>query len=89
MIRLWMDIGRDGFEHERDLAASEDGEVVISVSVTTSPIKNFETQLGPIERERSVQVVDNKERSDTVQHSESTLGSNIAYVERFVQSATA
>src|SRR5207248_2293224 len=57
-------------------------------SVTTTLIKNVETQLGLIEHKRSAQVVDNKEGSNTVQHSESTVGSNIAYVEQLVQSAT-
>src|SRR6266849_7155264 len=31
-IRLWMDVGRDGLEHEHYSVASHDGEVVISVS---------------------------------------------------------
>jgi hypothetical protein len=82
-----MDLGRDRLEHEHYPVASDDGEVVVSVSVTTTPIKNVETQLGPIERKRSAQVLDNKEGSDTVQHSENTAGSNIPDVERFVQSS--
>jgi hypothetical protein len=59
-IRLWMDLGRDGFKHEHYSVSSHEGEVVISVSVTTTLIKNVEFQLGLIERKRSAQVVDNK-----------------------------
>src|ERR1700674_2897658 len=84
-----MDLRRDGLEHERYSVASHDGEVVISVSVTTTLIKNVEPQLGLIERKRSAQVVDNKKGSNTVQHSESAADSNISYVEQLVQLATA
>ena len=70
--------GRDGLEHEHDSVASHDGEVVISVSVTTTLMKNVEPQLGLIERKRSVQVVDNKKGSNTVQHSKSAVPPNIA-----------
>jgi hypothetical protein len=64
-------------------------EAVISVSVTTALIKNVEIQLGLIERKRSAQAVDNKEGSNTGQHSQSAVGSNIADLEQLVQSATA
>jgi len=64
MIRLWMDLGRDGLDHEHYPVASDDGEVVTSVSVTTRLIENVEAQLGLIERKRSAQVVDNKEGSN-------------------------
>jgi hypothetical protein len=87
-IRLWMDLGRDGLEHEHCSVASHDGPEVISASLATAFIKNVEPQLGLIVRKRSAQVVDNKKGSDTVQHSESALDSNIAYVEQIVQSAT-
>ena len=89
MIRLWMDLGRDGLEHEHDPVAPHDGEVIICVSVATTLMKNVETQLGLIERKRSAQVVDNEEGSNTVQHSESTVGSNIAHPQQFVQPLTA
>jgi hypothetical protein len=84
-----MDLGRDGLEHEHYSVASHDGEVVISVSVTTTLIKNVEPQLGLIKRKRSAQVVDNKKGSNTVQHSESAVDSNISCVEQLVQLATA
>jgi len=46
--------------------ASQEGEVVISVSVTATLIKDVEPQLGLIERKRRAQVVDNKKGSNTV-----------------------
>src|SRR4029077_995665 len=39
-IRQWMDLGRDGLQHEHYPVASHDGEIVISVSLTTTLIKN-------------------------------------------------
>ncbi len=67
-----MDLGRDSLHHEHYLVASDDGPEVlsVSVSVTTTPIKNVESQLGLIERKRSAQVVDNKEGSNPCQLSE-------------------
>jgi choline dehydrogenase-like flavoprotein len=81
MIRLWMDLGRDDLEHEHHSVAPHDGEVVISVFVTTTLIENIERQLGPIEGKRGAQIVDDKKGSSTVQHNEAAVGSNIAYVE--------
>jgi len=60
MIRLWMDLGRDGLDHEHYPVASDDGPEVSFGSVTTTFVKNVETQLGLIERKRGAQVVDNK-----------------------------
>src|SRR5438067_609745 len=70
MIWLRMHFGRDRLEHERYPVASQDGpEVIILVSVTSALITNVEPQPGLIERKRSAQVIDNKKRSNTVQHS--------------------
>ena len=74
-IRLWMDFGRDGLEHEHDSVASKDGPEVACVSVASSLITNVEPQLGLVERKRSAQVVDNKKGSNTVQHGEGTVDS--------------
>ena len=46
MIRLWMDLGRDGLDHEHYPVAPDDGALVVSVSITTTLIKNNETHLG-------------------------------------------
>ena len=77
-IRLWMDFGRDGLEHDHDAVASKEGpEVVICVSVASSLITDVEPQLGLIKRKRGAQVVDNKKGSNAVQHGESAVGSEI------------
>jgi hypothetical protein len=97
MIRLRMDLRRDGLDHEHDAVASHDGPEVISGSVASAFIENVEPQLGLIERKRSGQVVDNKKGSNRIQHSATALGSNIArrysqtfivYAERLAQSRT-
>ena len=77
-IRLWMDLGRDGLEHEHDPVTSKDSPEVVCVSVASSLITNVESQLGLIERKRSAQVVDNKKGSNTVEHGESTVDSKTA-----------
>ena len=77
-IRLWMDLGRDGLEHEHDSVTSKDSPEVVCVSVASSLITNVESQLGLIERKRSAQVVDNKKGSNTVQHGESAVDSKTA-----------
>src|SRR5438270_5742966 len=80
MVRLGMDLGRDGLEHEHDPVASNDGPEVVSFSVAAALITNVKPQLGLVERKRSGQVVDNKKGSDSVQHSETAVSSNIACV---------
>jgi len=62
-IRLWMDLRCDGLEEEHGSVAYQDGPEVVSISVTTTLMKNVEPQLGLIERKRSAQVVDDKRRS--------------------------
>src|SRR5207248_3341634 len=37
-IRLWMDLGRDGLEHEHDSVASKDGPEVVRISVASTLI---------------------------------------------------
>jgi len=69
VVRLGMDFGSDLLEHEHDLVASNNGEEVRPDPVTASLVANVESQLGLVERNRGVQVVDNKEGSNTVQHS--------------------
>jgi hypothetical protein len=68
-----MDLRRDGLDHEHDAVASHDGPEVISGSVASAFIENVEPQLGLIEGKRSGEVVDNKERSNRVQHSETAV----------------
>jgi hypothetical protein len=82
-IRLWMDLGCDGLEEEHSPVAYQDGPEVLSVSTTL--MKNFEPQLGLIERKRRAQVVDDKRGSRTFQHSERAVDRNIAYAEHLVQ----
>ena len=78
MIRLGMDLRRDGLEIDHHPVASHDGEEVISGSIASALIANLKPQLGLVERKRGGQVVDNKERSNRVQHSATAVGSNIA-----------
>lgn len=73
-IRLWMDLGRDGLEHEHDAVTSHDGEVVVSASFAAGLMLNVESQLRLIERNRRVQVVDDERGSNDVQHSEKSMG---------------
>src|SRR5208282_363085 len=84
-IRLWMDLGGDGFEEEHGSVAYQDGPEVVAVSVTTALMKDVEPQLGLIECKRRAQIVDDKRGSRTLQHSERAVGCNIAYAERVVQ----
>src|SRR5215469_13444116 len=71
MIRLGMDLGRDGLEHEHDSVASHDGPEVVGGSVASALIKNVEAQLGLIEGDRCAQIVNDEEGSNSVQHGES------------------
>src|SRR5258708_12460024 len=82
-IRLWMDLGCDGLEEEHSSVANQDGPEVVSVSVTTTLMKNVEPQLGLIERQRSAQVVDDKRRSRTFQHTKPPADPKIASLKRF------
>jgi hypothetical protein len=68
MIRLWVHLGRDLLEHHRYTVTPHDGKVVSSVSFTPAFMANVESQLGLVERKRSVQIVDNEKGGDTVQH---------------------
>src|SRR5690349_4151548 len=78
MVRLRMDLRRDGLEHEHDPVASNDGPKVISGSIASALIANGKSQLGLVERKRSGQVVVNKKGSNRVQHSATAVDSNIA-----------
>ena len=78
VVRLGMDLRRDGLEHEHDPVASNDGEEVISGSVASALIANVEPQLGLVEGKRSGQVVDDEKGSSSGQHSESSVDPNIA-----------
>src|SRR5271165_4607129 len=87
MIRLWMDLRRDGLEHKHYAVASHHGPEVIYVSVTATLIKDVEPQFAPIEVNRRAQVVDDQKGGNTVQHNESAVDPNIAYVQRLMQLA--
>ena len=78
MVRLRMDLWRDGLEVQHDPVASYDGEEVISGSIASALIANVKPQLGLVERKRSGQVVDNKKGSNRVQHSAIAVVSNMA-----------
>jgi hypothetical protein len=80
-----MDLGCDGLEEEHGSVAYQDGPEVVSDSVTTTLMKNFEPQLGLIERKRRAQVVDDKRGSRTFQHSERAVDWNITQAEHLVQ----
>ncbi len=93
MIRLRMDLRRDGLEIDHHPVASNDGEEIISGSIASSFISNVKPQLGLVEGKRSGEVVDNKERSNRVQHSETAVAFEysytfIAYAEWLAQSGT-
>ena len=78
MVRLRMDLRRDGLEHEHDPVASNDGPEVISGSIASTLISNVKPQLGLVEGKRGGEVVGNKKGSNRVQHSATAVGSNIA-----------
>src|SRR5438270_3315432 len=95
MVRLRMDLWRDGLEVQHDPVASDDGEEVISGSIASALIADVKPQLGLVERKRSGQVVDNKKGSNRVQHSATAVGLEyrhtysqafIVYAERLAQS---
>ena len=66
MVRLRMDLWRDRLEVQHHPVASNDGEEDRSDSVAASLVANVEPQLGLVENNRGVEVVDNKEGSNAV-----------------------
>ena len=91
VVRLGMYLGRDRLEVQHDLIASHEGPEIRPLSVAAALVANVEPQFGLVKRNRGVQVVNNKEGSNTVQHSVTAVDIEyipalIAYAECLVQS---
>jgi hypothetical protein len=65
MIRLGMDLGRDRLKVQHDLIAAHENPIVTYVAIASALVQNLEPKLGLVERNRSLQVVDDEKRSNT------------------------
>src|ERR1700751_3800654 len=80
MIRLWVDLRGDGLEHDHDLVASDEGPEVVALFVAASFIQELEPQFGLVEVESFVQIVNDKEGGNAVQHAARLQEANIKHL---------
>src|ERR1700733_8478752 len=71
-----MGLGRNALEIEHHLVAPDEGPEDTSLSVSAALVQDVESQPGLVELKSAVQIVNDKERSNTVQHANSAPRAN-------------
>jgi hypothetical protein len=67
MIRLRMNLRRNRLQTDHHAVSADEGPEILSLAVTASLVSNFETELGAVEIEGRLKIVDNKARSNAVE----------------------
>ena len=67
MIRLRINLRGNLLQIDHHAVSADKGPEILSVAVTASLISNIETELGVIEVEARLKILDNKEGNDTVE----------------------
>ncbi len=67
MIRPRMNLRGNRLQTDHHAVSADKGPEILSMAVTASLISNFETQLGLVEVEARLKIIDDKARSDAVE----------------------
>jgi hypothetical protein len=73
MIRLWMNLRGDRLQTDHRAVSADEGPEVLCVAVASALVSNFKTELGLVEVEARLQIIDNKAWSDAMERSHGSM----------------